>query len=241
MKNAYDIIYEDDEMVVVSKAPFILTIPDRFHPDKPNLYQLLGERFGKIFTVHRLDKETSGILVFAKTEETHKLLSAQFTDRTVEKVYYALVEGHVHQTEGMIDKSIAPHPQHPDRMVISTKGKRSVTRYSVVEYFKNYTLLQASIETGRTHQIRVHFQAIGYPLAVDALYGRKDAFLLSQVKMGKYRLGKDQEERPLMARSSLHAWRLNFVHPGTGERLTFEAPLPKDFEAVLQQLRKFGK
>ena len=241
MKQAYDIIFEDEDLVVVNKSPLILTIPDRFAPEKPNLYHLLGERYEKIFTVHRLDKETSGILVFAKTEEAHKHLSEQFSGRTVEKIYYALVEGHLHQEEGVIDKFIAPHPQHPDKMVIATRGKRSVTHFKVVEYFKNYTLVEANIKTGRTHQIRVHFQAIGYPLAVDAMYGRKDVFLLSQVKMSKYRLGKNEEERPLMARSSLHAWQLTFEHPRTGEPMVFEAPLPKDFAAVLQQLRKWGK
>lgn len=241
MKHAYDIIFEDEDLVVVNKAPFVLTIPDRFAPEKPNLYHTLGDRYGKIFTVHRLDKETSGILVFAKTEEAHKHLSEQFYTRSVEKVYFALVEGHVHQEEGVIDKPIAPDPHHPDRMVVTQRGKPSLTRFKVIEHFKNFTLLEARIETGRTHQIRVHCQSMGYPLAVDALYGRKDAFYLSQVKVNKFKLGKEEEERPLMTRSSLHAARLTFLHPRTGKKLTFEAPLPKDFSAVLNQLRKWGK
>lgn len=241
MKNAFDILYEDEALIVVSKAPFVLTIPDRFAPDKTNLYHLLGDRFGKIFTVHRLDKETSGVLVFAKTEEVHKYLSEQFYTRSVEKVYFALVEGQVHQQAGVIDKPIAPDPQHPDRMVIAQRGKPSLTRFKVVEHFKNFSLLEAMIETGRTHQIRVHFKSMGYPLAVDALYGRRNAFYLSQVKLNKFRLGKEEEERPLMSRSSLHAWRLSFQHPRMEERLSFEAPMPKDFAAVLNQLRKWGK
>ncbi len=241
MKLAYDIIFEDAAIVVVNKAPIVLTIPDRFAPEKPNLYHLLGERFGQIFVVHRLDKETSGILVFAKTEQAHKNLSEQFYERSVNKRYYALVEGLVHQQEGLIDKPIAPDPVHPDRMIVARRGKASVTRYKALEYFKNYSLLEADIETGRTHQIRVHFKSIGYPLAVDALYGRRDAFYLSQIKHGAYKLGKGQEERPLMQRSSLHAERLTFAHPGTGEQISFEVPLPKDFQAVLTQLRKWGK
>ena len=226
---------------MVNKAPHVLSIPDRYSPDKPNLYHLLCNRLEKVFIVHRLDKETSGILVFAKNEEAHRILSGQFNERTVEKIYLALVEGQVHQNEGVIDKPIGRHPSLPGKMIVTKSGKSSITHYRVIEQFKKYTLAEANIKTGRTHQIRVHFQSIGYPLAVDAVYGRKDAFLLSDVKLGKYSIGKDQDERPLMSRSSLHAGRLTFDHPRTGERLSFEAPLPKDFAAVLQQLRKWGR
>lgn len=242
MKHQFDIIFEDEDLVVVNKPPFLLTIPDRFSPDKPNLYHQLGERYGKIFTVHRLDRETSGILVFAKNEEAHRELSRQFQEHSVEKIYFALVEGVMHQEEGIIDKAIAEHPTEPGKMIVAQRGKRSITHFKVREYFKNFTLLEADIKTGRMHQIRVHFQSLGYPLAVDALYGRKTEFHLSDVKLSKYRMGKFQEEeRPLMARTSLHAGRLAFTHPRTGERVIFEAELPKDFGAMVNQLRKWGK
>ena len=241
MKNTYEVIFEDDDLLVVNKPPFLLTIPDRYAPEKPNLFASLNQRFGKVFTVHRLDKETSGILVFAKNEEAHRHLSQQFEGRTVDKIYFTLVEGTVHEEEGVIDKPIGPHPTHPDKMIVTAHGKPSVTHYKVIERFKKYTLVEANIKTGRTHQIRVHFQALGYPLAVDALYGRKGVFKLSDVKLGKYKLGKNQEEHPLMSRSSLHAGKLTFAHPVSGEMLVFEAPLPKDFGAVVQQLRKWGK
>lgn len=241
MKKQYEIIHEDDAVVVVNKAPFTLTIPDRYAPEKFNLYHSLKKNLGDIFTVHRLDKETSGILIFARTEEAHKHLSKQFQERTVEKIYLTLISGVLHEEEGVIDKAIAPHSYLPDRMVISHRGKPSITKFRVVEKFKSFTLVEADIKTGRTHQIRVHFQAMGYPLAVDAIYGRKEAFFLSEIKQRKYRLGKDQEERPLMVRSSLHAHRLTFDHPVSDERLIFEAELPKDFRAVVQQLRKWGK
>ncbi len=241
MKNNIDIIFEDEDILLVNKAPFLLTIPDRFAPEKPNLYHILQHHFGEIFVVHRLDKETSGILIFAKNEAAHKELSRQFQERTTEKIYFALVEGQLHQEEGVIEKAIAPHPSHPDRMVVAKKGKASITHFKVIEHFKNFTLVEANIKTGRTHQIRVHFQSIGYPLAVDVLYGRREAFLLSDVKLKKFRLGKEEEERPMMTRSSLHALKLKFQHPRTGHETTFEAPLPKDFAAVLNQLRKWGK
>jgi RluA family pseudouridine synthase len=240
MKNAFEILYEDEEVVVVNKSPFMLTIPDRYSPEKPNLYHWLQKHYGKIFIVHRLDKETSGILVFAKTEEAHKNLSRQFEEREVDKNYLVLVEGRVHQQAGIIDMPIAPHPGHPEKMIVSPAGKPSITHYKVLELFKNFSLLEANIKTGRTHQIRVHFQAIGYPLAVDSLYGKKAAFYLSDVKLKKFKLGKNQEEQPLMARTSLHAWRLTFRHPETDLPAFYEAPMPKDFGAVLQQLRKWG-
>jgi 23S rRNA pseudouridine955/2504/2580 synthase/23S rRNA pseudouridine1911/1915/1917 synthase len=242
MKNTCDIIYEDEDLVVVNKPPFLLTIPDRFHPEKPNLYHQLGERYGKIFTVHRLDRETSGILVFAKTDAAHRDLSYQFQQHSVQKIYYALLEGAMHQDEGIIDKPLAEHPSEPGKMIVAQRGKPSVTHYKVVERFKNYTLVEADIKTGRMHQIRVHFQSLGYPLAIDSLYGRKTEFLLSDVKQAKYRMGKFQEEeRPLMSRTTLHAGRLTFVHPGSGQTVTFEAELPKDFGAVVKQLQKWGK
>jgi len=242
MKQQYGIIYEDEDLVVVNKPPFLLTIPDRFSTAKPNLYHQLGEQYGKIFTVHRLDRETSGILVFAKNEEVHRELSRQFQERSVQKIYYALVEGVMHQEEGVIDKALVEHPAEPGKMIVAQRGKRSITHFKVQEHFKNYTLVEADIKTGRMHQIRVHFQAIGYPLAVDALYGRKTAFNLSDVKLSKYRTGKFQEEeRPLMARTSLHAGRLTFTHPRSAQPVTFEAALPKDFGAVVNQLRKWGK
>jgi RluA family pseudouridine synthase len=239
--NFFEIIHADDQVVVVNKAANVLSIPDRFAPEKFNLSKRLEERYGEIFVVHRLDKETSGIIVFCRTPESHKHLSEQFFARTIKKVYLTLVEGCMHQTEGVIDKPIAPDPIHPDRMVVAPKGRPSVTNFRVKEAFRNYSLVEAEIKTGRTHQIRVHFQSIGYPLAIDALYGRQSSFLLSSLKQGKYVIGKDQEERPLMSRSSLHSFSIDFIHPSTGKPVYYEASLPKDFLAVINQLRKWGK
>ncbi len=240
MKYRSKIIYEDDAVVLMDKASGALTIPDRFKPELFNLYNWLNKKYGKVFVVHRLDRETSGLLVFAKTEEAHKNLSRQFEDRTVEKIYQVLVEGVMHEMEGEIDKPIAKHPSKSGRMITSAKGKPSLTLFKVIEHFKNFTHLEADIKTGRTHQIRVHFKSIGYPLAVDSEYGRNDAFYLSKIKR-KYNFGKDQEERPLMSRTTLHATKLVFDHPVTGERMAFETELPKDFGAVLKQLKKWGK
>ncbi len=241
MKQKLEILYDDEDMVLVNKPANYLSIPDRFAVDQPNLLTSLTKKYGKIYVVHRIDKETSGIICFAKTAEAHKNLSIQFEKRRVQKIYYTLVEGKVHQAEGKIDLPIAPSKTKLGKMIIAKRGKSSVTEYKVIEEFNHYTLLAADIKTGRTHQIRVHFEAIGYPLAVDAVYGRKEAFLLSQVKLRKYKSKGYGEERPLMSRTTLHAFELTLFHPQSNEKMTVQAPLPKDFRAVLQQLRKWGK
>lgn len=241
MKDTPTILFEDDDLIILNKPAHYLTIPDRFVLEKPNLTGFLKNRLGDVFIVHRLDKETSGVIIFAKNAAAHRNLSMQFEARTVDKIYLALVEGNVHQEEGEINQPIANNMRDSGKMVIAKRGKTSLTLYKVAERFKNYTLVEANIKTGRTHQVRVHFESAGYPLAVDALYGRKKEFLLSQVKMKKYQRGKKEEERPLMSRTTLHAKTLSFDHPTTLERMTFEAELPKDFRAVLNQLRKWGK
>jgi 23S rRNA pseudouridine1911/1915/1917 synthase len=241
MKNKPSIIFEDDDIIVLNKPANYLTIPDRFVAERANLTTFLKDRLENVFVVHRLDKETSGVILFAKNAAAHRNLSMQFEARTVDKIYLALVEGSVHKEEGEINQPIANNMRDKGRMIIASRGKPSLTLYQVIERFKNYTLVEANIKTGRTHQVRVHFEVIGYPLAVDSLYGRKDAFLLSEVKMKKYRSGKDViEEKPLMSRTTLHAAKVTFNHPTTDESITFEAELPKDFRAVLNQLRKWG-
>ena len=241
MKNKPSIIFEDDDIIVLNKPAHYLTIPDRFVAERANLTTFLKDRLEDVFVVHRLDKETSGVILFAKNAAAHRNLSMQFEARTVDKIYLALVEGSVHKEEGEINQPIANNMRDKGRMIIASRGKPSLTLYQVIERFKNYTLVEANIKTGRTHQVRVHFEVIGYPLAVDSLYGRKDAFLLSEVKMKKYRSGKGViEEKPLMSRTTLHAAKVTFNHPSTNESITLEAELPKDFRAVLNQLRKWG-
>ena len=226
---------------MANKPPGLLSIPDRFAPEKPNLLALLTHQYGKVWTVHRIDRETSGLICFARNEEAHRHLSQQFENRTVEKVYLALLDGASVPEEGTIDRPIAPSHKEVGKMMVAAKGKSAVTHYKAIERFRQFTLVEARIETGRTHQIRVHFESIGHPLAIDSLYGRREAFYLSEVKGKGYQLGRDKEERPLMSRLPLHAWKLALGHPHTGERLEFEAPLPKDFSAVLKQLKKWGK
>lgn len=227
--------------MVVNKPAMILTVPDRYAPGKFNLKDFLKERYGKIFVVHRLDKETSGALVFARHADAHRRLSLDFENRRVEKIYWALVQGQMVEDSGTIDKPLARSTVKYNKMLIHPRGKASRTDFRVLERFRYFTLVQARIHTGRLHQIRVHLASIGYPLAVDYLYGGRSEFKLSEIKRGKYKQGKEAQERPLMTRVSLHARSLGFTHPGTGQHLNFTAELPKDFRAVLHQLRKWNK
>ncbi len=241
MAQQVSLLFEDEHLLVVQKPAGLLTIPDRFDSDKDNLVAQLQRQFGKVMVVHRLDRETSGLLCFARNEAAHRHLSMQFEHHTTDKFYHALVDGQVHHEEGEVDKPIGEHPVIPGKMAISNSGKPSLTLYRVLERFQRYTLLENLIKTGRTHQIRVHLQSIGYPLAIDALYGRRSAIYLSEIKGKKFKMGKhSEEERPLMARTTLHASRLRLDHPVSGERMEFKSELPKDFSALLQQIRKWN-
>ncbi len=232
-------IYEDDDLIIVNKPSRMLTIPDRFDATKPNLFAELNKKYGKIYTVHRLDKETSGLICFAKNEESHRHLSQQFQERTTEKFYHAFVIGVPFKDSGIIDNCVAPDERRQGAMRIVKKGKQAITHWSVVKKFNGYSILEAKIETGRMHQIRLHFQSIGHPLVVDSLYSPHDKFMVSSIKR-RYSQGKWDEERPLVDRSTLHAKKLTCLHPKTGKEVTFEVPYPKDLLALDKQLSKYA-
>ncbi len=219
----------------------MLTLQDRFSPDKPNLLKILSNKYPEIFTVHRLDKETSGILLFAKNADAHKKFSQLFEARQIQKFYLTVVDGRPFEESATIDKKIAPTPNHLDRMRIDKRGKESITKYKVLEYFKDFTLLEVEILTGRTHQIRVHLESEGIPLSADPLYSRRTALFASDIKGRKFKPKKNIEERPLIGRSILHAWKLAFEHPITKEAIELEATIPKDIRAVVNQLKKWNQ
>jgi 23S rRNA pseudouridine1911/1915/1917 synthase len=232
-----DILLSDADLVAINKPADVLTIPGR--QGGRSVRELLAGAgvAGELFLVHRLDRGTSGVLLLARNPEAQRALSEQFQHRRVEKTYLALVRGTPEAAEGLIDAPLIRDPRSPTRMIVhARRGKPSQTRWEVLERFRGIALLRCRPLTGRQHQIRVHLAHAGMPLLVDGLYGESDAFYLSQIKAG-YRRGAD-EERPLIARLTLHAESLTFFQPRTGERLHLEAPLPKDFRAVLNQLRK---
>jgi RluA family pseudouridine synthase len=193
-----------------------------------------------VANAHRLDKGTSGVLLMARTKPTLVTLARAFQDRTVHKIYFVLVEGRPPADEMEIDFPIAPHPVRPGLSVTGgAHAKSALTRIRMVEKWRRFSLLEAEPFTGRQHQIRVHLQAVGSPVVADRQYGSGQPLLLSQLKKN-YRFKENEPERPLIGRPALHAARVTFPHPATGQTLTVEAPLPKDFTIALKYLRRFG-
>lgn len=235
--NKLDIVFENEKFIAVNKPSGLLTIPDRHNELINSLYKTLQLQYEKIFIVHRLDKETSGLILFAKDETTHKFLSQLFEQRNVEKYYQAIVTGSLQNKKEIIDEPITEHPVHKGMMAVNKKGKPSVTEYEVLEEYGIYSLVQFKIQTGRTHQIRVHMKYIGHPIACDEMYGDAKPILLSSFKK-KFKLSKhDEEERPLLSRLALHSYELKFIDQDKTEH-DLKAELPKDMRALLQQLKK---
>ena len=217
------VAYEDSDLLVIDKPAGLVTHPSPGHPDHtlanavlahcPDLEGVGGEiRPG---LVHRLDRDTSGLIVVAKNDDAQAGLSGQFKDRTVSKAYLAAVTGHPEAERAIIDAPIGRHPRSRTRMAVVTTGRDAVTEYDVLRRLRTYSLVEARPRTGRTHQIRVHLASIGHPVAGDAIYGRP---------------------APGLERHFLHAHRLAFDHPRTGERLELESPLPNDLQAFLDSV-----
>lgn len=236
-----DLLYEDSHYIIVNKPSGLLSIPDRHNAAIPSVLGLLRLQFPSVFTIHRLDKDTSGILCFAKDEDTHRYTSQLFEKREVKKNYIGIVHGSMQEESGVIEDAIMEHPVIKGKMIIHQKqGKPSITKYEVIESFGLYSFVKFDILTGRTHQIRVHMQNYGHPIVCDVMYGKPDPVFISQLKK-KFKLSKDEEEeKPILSRLALHAFRLNFMGPD-GKEIDIEAPLPKDMNAMLNQCRKWLK
>lgn len=233
-----EVLLEDDDLLVVNKPAGVLTVPGRQGGE--SIREVLARQTGKAQSfriVHRLDRETSGVLVLARHVDAQRGLSEQWLEREVAKQYLAIVRGSPLDDSGHIHAAIGEHPRTAGKMVISDQGKSAETRWRVVERLGLASLLRCWLLTGRQHQIRVHMQLIGLPLLVDPLYTGKDAFYLSEAK-ADYHASRRHEERPLIARLTLHAEAITFRHPRDGREMHIEAPLPKDLRAVLTQLRK---
>ncbi len=238
MAKHINILYEDDDIVVLNKEAGMLTVADRFQIESYHLQSALRKMYGEIFTIHRLDKDTSGVISFAKNAESHKILSEKFEHREVEKFYIAFVEGSA-PDHGIIDEPLAMSESKPGTMKVHRRGKASLTHYKKIADYGLFSVLEVELFTGRMHQIRVHLKHVGLPLFIDPLYSRRESFLLSELKGKKYRIGKNtEEEKPLISRLTLHSSKLIFNHPKTGVKMTFEAPLPKDMKALINQCDK---
>ncbi len=226
----FPILHEDDDLLVLAKPPGLVVHPSCGHGQGTLVHGLLFHcrdlsginGTARPGIVHRLDKDTSGVMVVAKNDTAHHSLVEQFKDRGIEKVYHALVLGTMRNSSGTVDQPIGRHPVKRKKMCIREDGRNAVTHWHVLERFRHFTLLEIQLETGRTHQIRVHMAALGHSIAGDAVYG----------KSNKQCAALD------ITRQLLHASRLCFHHPRSHERLCFEAPLWQDIEQVVGKLRQ---
>ena len=232
-------IYEDDYILVINKSPMVLSIPDRWNDKLPSLQSILKKEYEEIFTVHRLDRDTSGIMVYAKNAETHKYLNNLFEKQDIEKIYHAIVEGQFDDEPIEIDIPILTDPANKGKSIPSARGKASLTKVKLIKNFRNSALVKCMLVTGRHHQIRVHLSAIGHPLLVDNIYGNNLDFKVSSIKK-KYNLKKNTTETPMMIRNTLHAYSLKFIHPATEKEVEFTAEYPKDLAATIQVLEKYS-
>lgn len=233
------VLWQDTDFIVINKPAGLPALPDGYHPGTPHLVSLLAPLFGSLMIVHRLDRETSGLIILARSPQAHQLLSIQFEKRQVSKFYHAIVEGNPSWEEKAVNLKLRADGDRRHRTVVDRRyGKSALTQLKVMERFGMYSLVEAMPQTGRTHQIRAHLAAVGHPVAVDGLYGSRAGIFLSRLR-SDYIPGKS-EERPLLSRLGLHAWSMKIIHPGSGELCTFEAPYPLDLAITLKQLRKYA-
>jgi len=233
------IIFVDDHILAVAKPSGLAVIPQRYDNQKEDLRTILQHACGKLFVVHRIDKDTSGAVLFARSAYAHRELNMQFTLRTVEKRYHAIVSPCPHWEEMTADIPLRTCAGQNHLTVVDRQaGKEAVTRFRVLERLGRFALVEAQPVTGRTHQIRVHCAALSIPVAADNLYGDGKPILLSQLKR-KYK-GDTHGERPLIGRLGLHAYSFTFKHPVLGGEMTVTAEYPRDFRATIKQLRKLA-
>ncbi len=234
----YTKLYADEDIVVVNKRSGLLVAADRYDADARRLDLAVEEEFGAVFAVHRIDKDTSGAVIYARNADAHRILSMQFEQREVKKVYHCLVHGRPQWQEWQEDSPLLPDADSRHRTVANQRsGKPSQTNFRNLGSAGPYSWLEACPRTGRTHQIRAHLRHLGIFIVCDTLYsGNQRGVYLSDFKR-KWN-GDSDEERPLLSRLALHAWRLSIAHPRTGERMEFTAPYPRDLEAVRRQLAK---
>ncbi len=244
------ILFESATLLAINKPPLLLTSPDRNDPERPNLMKLLHQGIAKgaawarqrnldyLMNVHRPDFETSGVLLLTKSRQMLVAMANLFGSESIRKTYVALVEGRP-PASFQSEARIGQHPHRPGVMRVDQKhGKRCQTSFQLLEQYQNCAILHCIPRTGRTHQIRVHLRFAGFPIIGDAVYGGRP-LLLSSLKSG-YRLKGNRSERPLIATTALHAERLSFVEPGSGQTIGIDAPWPKDLVVAVKYLRRYA-
>lgn len=234
----YEVLYKDESIVAVNKRSGLLVAADRYDSTAPRLDLELEKEFGHLFALHRIDKDTSGAVIYGRTQEAHREISLQFQNRKVKKVYHALVNGRPTWKEHKEEARLLPDGDSQHRTVVNKRqGKPSVTNFKVLAICPPYAWIEACPITGRTHQIRAHLWANGISIVCDPLYGgNQKPVRLSEIKRS-WR-GDPYEERPLLERLALHAYQLEIIHPVSQEPLIITAPYPRDLDAVRKQLSK---
>lgn len=243
-KTPFTLIYGDEDMIAVNKAAGLLVAADRWDIEAPRLDLLIQKELPKIdplcqklYAVHRIDKDTSGILLYALNAESHRALNTAFQNREIKKTYRLLIHGRVPEERFTVDLPLRADGDALHRTIVDKRrGKEAVTHFTVLETFRQFSLLEARPVTGRTHQIRAHLAAAGYPIVCDALYGSGKPVLLSELKQRWH--GDVYTEQPLIRRLALHAYQLEGLHPRTGQPFSFTAEYAKDFKSTVHQLQK---
>jgi RluA family pseudouridine synthase len=224
------ILWQDEHLFAVNKPPGLASLPDGYNDAAPHLRSILTPLFGALWIVHRLDKDTSGVVLLARSAEAHRSLNIQFEQHVIHKVYHALCNGSPEWEEKTVHLPLRANVGHRHRTIVDPRrGKPAMTHLAVIERFHNWTLIEARPETGRTHQIRVHLYALGLPLAADPLYGPGGAVHKPAQEHG---IGE-----VILARTGLHAWSIAFIHPISQTPMTIHAPYPDDLARVLAALR----
>lgn len=241
MVDQIPVIFADKFLLVVDKPAGLLSLPDRFQSNTPHLKGVLEATYGPLWTVHRLDRFTSGLVLLARDEGAHKALNDLFASRDILKKYLAVVHGTMSEISGSIIAPIAEDPMKRGQFKIHPKGKESHTDWKLEKNWSRYSFLELTLHTGRTHQIRVHLNHIGHPVVADPLYSNSNALYLSEIKKRGFQLNRSGEERPLISRQALHASYLEFDHPFEKKSVSFSAPTPKDISALINQLSKWDK
>jgi tRNA pseudouridine32 synthase/23S rRNA pseudouridine746 synthase len=230
------ILFCDDALLVVNKPAGLSTLPDGYNPTLPHIKSMLERQIGPLWIVHRLDKETSGVMILARSAQAHRSLNTQFEKRLVSKVYHALVFGNPGWQENTVSLPLRPNGDRQHRTVIDPQaGKPAVTHLKVLERFGHYCLVQAIPETGRTHQIRAHLYALGLSILGDKLYAKRN--ILHDEEKKHLSLPDNDPWIGLAESMELHAVSLEVNHPLTGERMKFTAPYPSGMMAAVEQLR----